>query len=84
MPMYEFVCKKCQYSDEFILPVKERNTEKKCPKCNGLMVRQISNPSFNLIGNGFYQNDYKKHKDAVKDLKKMKKERKERRLDENV
>lgn len=60
MPIYEYICKKCNFSTEML----EKITEDKknlCPKCKTDLNKIISKSYFNLKGNGWYKTDYKKN-----------------------
>jgi putative FmdB family regulatory protein len=73
MPLYEFVCPKCNHLHEEWFKIKDSPKKLPCKKCNGIMKRIISNTSFILKGTGWYQTDYKnKNTHSKKDPKKDK------------
>lgn len=59
MPIYEYLCKKCETVVEKIHGVDEKPAVK-CPKCGGRAQRKISSSSFHLKGSGWYVTDYGK------------------------
>ncbi|MBI4824373.1 MAG: zinc ribbon domain-containing protein [Nitrospirae bacterium] len=61
MPVYEYSCKICGKTYEFIRRFKDKplNT---CPECGGPMKKLISNTSFVLKGTGWYKTDYTDYK----------------------
>ena len=64
MPIYEFICKDCNYKEDLIRKIIEPTTIS-CPKCNGQnFVKQVSAPNFKLKGSGWYETDFKNKKNA--------------------
>ena len=61
MPIYTFKCNNC--GKDFDDLIQSSNKEIKCPYCGSKNIRKksIYNNNFKFIGNGFYENDYKKH-----------------------
>lgn len=59
MPIYEYHCEKCGELFEMILRVSDAQP-KRCRKCGGKLVKQISNTTFILKGSGWYATDYGK------------------------
>jgi putative FmdB family regulatory protein len=57
MPHYEYICE-CGLVIELERPVKERDLETACPKCNDLTRRLPSRTSFMLKGNGWAKDGY--------------------------
>lgn len=61
MPIYEYKCRACGHSTEFLQGIKE-SPKRKCPKCGKMRLqRQIGTgiaPIFK--GSGFYETDYKR------------------------
>ncbi len=59
MPIYEYECQKCGAPLEVVQKVTD-SPLKKCKKnkCNGKLIRLISNSSFVLKGSGWYVTDY--------------------------
>lgn len=61
MPIYEYVCIKCDHSFEELLSFHESDLDLPCPECQYTAVRQVSQtspPKFK--GPGFHCNDYNK------------------------
>ena len=58
MPIYEYKCGSCEERSEHIEKMSADNT-RACPKCDGVMKRQISRTNFKLVGSGWYATDYK-------------------------
>lgn len=47
MPLYEYVCRKCQNSFSESLSIKEHETKKvQCPKCKSRDVQHVVEPFF--------------------------------------
>ena len=57
MPIYEYVCKKCNSQLEIIQKITEEPLTT-CPDCKGRLKKMISNTSFVLKGTGWYVTDY--------------------------
>lgn len=57
MPIYEYVCEKCDNHLEIIQKITEE-TLTTCPECDGVLKKMISNTSFILKGTGWYVTDY--------------------------
>lgn len=64
MPIFDYTCNKCGYSEEIIVsPSVKSVIPDKCPECSvGVMEKQfsVSGQSFDIIGS-CYMNDYGKH-----------------------
>jgi putative FmdB family regulatory protein len=63
MPIYEYYCDSCDYTEEQIVPYAERDNMPICVDCMLPMFRLPSNvakPKF--VGKGFYETDYVKRK----------------------
>jgi putative FmdB family regulatory protein len=43
MPIYEYACPKCKTELEVMRPFSEADKAVKCPKCNAVAQKQISN-----------------------------------------
>jgi putative FmdB family regulatory protein len=56
MPLYEFVCQKCQHRFETVQ--KTEDQPPKCPECFGETKRQVSLSSFHLKGGGWASDGY--------------------------
>ncbi len=57
MPIYEYVCEKCNNQLEIIQKITEASLST-CPDCDGALKKMISNTSFVLKGTGWYVTDY--------------------------
>ena len=57
MPIYEYVCEKCDKQMEVIQKITEAPLTV-CPDCRGQLKKMISNTSFVLKGTGWYATDY--------------------------
>jgi putative FmdB family regulatory protein len=67
MPIFDFKCEACGYSKELLRRITDPILTE-CPKClKESFKKQISAPSFQLSGSGWYVTDFKnKTKDDVK------------------
>jgi putative FmdB family regulatory protein len=63
MPIYEYVCEKCNSHLEIIQKITEGPLTT-CPDCKGQLKKMISNTSFVLKGTGWYVTDYASKKDS--------------------
>jgi putative FmdB family regulatory protein len=66
MPMYDYKCNKCKFTDEYnnsetAPPALKPPKDLKCPKCDGKLEKQFSmqGQSFDIIGY-CYENEYGK------------------------
>jgi putative FmdB family regulatory protein len=59
MPIYEYQCADCGHRGEELQKMGARPL-KKCPQCGGKYEKQISAPSFQFKGSGWYVTDYAK------------------------
>lgn len=57
MPLYEYVCKKCNKPFEIMQKMSESGNAK-CPGCGGRGEKQISASGFQLKGSGWYKDGY--------------------------
>lgn len=64
MPIYEYVCEKCNNHLEFIQKITEEPLTT-CPDCDGDLKKMISNTSFVLKGTGWYVTDYASGKNSA-------------------
>jgi len=74
MPIYEYVCEKCDKQMEVIQKITEAPLTV-CPDCKGQLKKMISNTSFVLKGTGWYVTDYASNKNSsskTSDKKKQK------------
>lgn len=59
MPIYEYHCTSCGENTELLQKVSDK-PETTCPNCHkNQLVKQISSPSFQLKGTGWYVTDFK-------------------------
>ena len=67
MPIFDFKCEACGYSKELLRKISDPMLTE-CPECHKEMFKkQVSAPSFQLTGSGWYVTDFKnKPKDAGK------------------
>lgn len=59
MPLYEYVCNKCNERFELMKSFNDV-APVKCPKCGTEAKKLISTTSFQLKGTGWYKTDYQK------------------------
>ena len=57
MPIYEYVCTKCEKQTEAMQRISDPPL-RKCPSCSGKLRKLISNTSFVLKGGGWYKDGY--------------------------
>jgi putative FmdB family regulatory protein len=65
MPLYEYVCQKCERRTEVIQNVGERRI-RICPHCGGKVKKAFSSPAIHFKGSGFHITDYAKGKKEEK------------------
>jgi putative FmdB family regulatory protein len=67
MPIFDFKCEACEYSKELLRKISD-SIVTKCPECHKeTFKKQVSAPSFQLTGSGWYVTDFKnKPKEGVK------------------
>jgi len=59
MPIYEYVCVKCEHSMEAIQKMSD-DPLKDCPECGeAALQKKISAAGFRLKGSGWYETDFK-------------------------
>ena len=56
MPLYEYVCKKCNKEFEMLQSIGTDSS--KCPDCGTECKKIVSATSFQLKGSGWYKTDY--------------------------
>jgi putative FmdB family regulatory protein len=61
MPIYEYVCQKCERRTEVIQQVGERSI-RICPHCGGRVKKAFAAPAVHFKGSGFYVTDYARAK----------------------
>lgn len=59
MPIFEYICQKCQTVSEFILMASDPRPTK-CPACGGKLHKRLSAPAIQFKGSGWYVTDYAK------------------------
>lgn len=60
MPIYDFQCSACQHRDEVMRKVSASSEVEACPACGEVAFsKQLSAPSFQLSGTGWYATDFK-------------------------
>lgn len=64
MPIYDYQCSSCGFKQEVMRKVSAPNVEA-CPQCQTLAFsKQLSAPSFQLSGSGWYATDFKEKSSA--------------------
>lgn len=59
MPIYDYQCTSCGFKKEVLRKVSEPSVTL-CPECNKeTFAKQLSAPSFQLTGSGWYATDFK-------------------------
>jgi len=59
MPIYDYQCSSCGHKAEVMRKISAANTEA-CPECGKeTFSKQVSAPSFQLTGSGWYATDFK-------------------------
>jgi putative FmdB family regulatory protein len=59
MPIYDFQCSSCGFKDEVMRKISAASVES-CPQCGAeTFSKQLSAPSFQLSGSGWYATDFK-------------------------
>jgi len=59
MPIYEYVCSKCEHALEALQKISDAPL-RDCPVCEKVsLTKKISAPSFRLSGSGWYETDFK-------------------------
>jgi putative FmdB family regulatory protein len=59
MPIYDYQCQSCQYKNEVMRKISAPSVEA-CPECGEeTFSKQLSAPSFQLNGSGWYATDFK-------------------------
>ena len=59
MPIYDYQCSNCSHKDEVMRKISAPSTEV-CPMCGTeTFSKQLSAPSFQLNGTGWYATDFK-------------------------
>jgi putative FmdB family regulatory protein len=63
MPIYKYSCEKCGSHVEVIQKISDP-PPKRCAKCRGKLIKDVSRTSFQLKGSGWYATDYPTAKTA--------------------
>ncbi len=58
MPLYEYICHRCEKKEERLLPFSKSESEQSCEHCKNTLTKIISKPSFQLKGSGWYSDHY--------------------------
>lgn len=59
MPIYDYQCSDCGFKQEVMRKVSASSVEA-CPQCQAMAFsKQLSAPSFQLTGSGWYATDFK-------------------------
>lgn len=59
MPIYDYQCSSCGFKKEVMRKISEPNVTE-CPQCHEQsFTKQLSAPSFQLTGSGWYATDFK-------------------------
>ena len=60
MPIYDYQCTSCGFKKEVMRKVSEATMNIACPECGKeTFAKQVSAPSFQLNGTGWYATDFK-------------------------
>jgi putative FmdB family regulatory protein len=60
MPIYDYQCTSCGFKKEVMRKVSEATMTTACPECGKeTFAKQVSAPSFQLNGTGWYATDFK-------------------------
>lgn len=63
MPVYIYLCKKCEKTEDVMKSFSEFDRKELCATCQEEMERQItSTAAIHFKGRGFYATEYKKNK----------------------
>jgi putative FmdB family regulatory protein len=60
MPIYEYICKKCQTEYVKVRSIRENDPGYDCEKCNISLVRKYDSIVSVFNGDGFYSTDKRK------------------------
>jgi putative FmdB family regulatory protein len=58
MPIYDYKCTKCEYTDELIRSLSEKKEFEMCPECGGNMTHQLGVVSHRYKGFGWSVDGY--------------------------
>ncbi|MBW0454726.1 MAG: zinc ribbon domain-containing protein [Candidatus Kinetoplastibacterium crithidii] len=76
MPIYTYKCMTCGYVNDVLQKVHE-DPIKMCPDCgSSSYAKQVTAPSFQLKGNGWYVTDFRDSKNNKSEKEKVKKSEK--------
>lgn len=65
MGVYEYRCRKCENVYRIWKHSKPSQSQSLCNKCGGVGIEVLGIASFQLKGEGFYENDYKNSEVAL-------------------
>lgn len=69
MPIYDFLCTECGCKQELMRRISAPSQET-CPQCGKeTLTKQVSAPSFQLSGSGWYATDFKEKKPNTSNVK---------------
>ena len=60
MPIFDYKCEECNYTEEVLLSINEQ-PDVKCPDCDSIMVRMVAAPSIESRVRVFNKEEIKKH-----------------------
>lgn len=63
MPIYEYLCTRCDHRFERLQPV--GSPPEPCPRCGGTTRRLLGTVGLVFRGSGFYTTDYRRSKDGA-------------------
>jgi len=66
MPLYEYRCRACENTFEYIQSLSE-GPKRKCEECGGRLDKLVSRAGFVLKGSGWYETDFKGTKPKTSD-----------------
>ncbi len=79
MPIYEYLCTRCDHRFERLQPV--GSPPEPCPRCGGTTRRLLGTVGLVFRGSGFYTTDYRRSKDGAAKSDEGKKSEGERKTD---
>ena len=70
MPIYEYICERCDEKQEIIQKFNE-DVPKTCPKCHaeGTLKKSVTTSAFHLKGGGWYKDLYSSSKKSDQEKK---------------
>lgn len=68
MPIYAYTCRACGHQFDRLQKLSDPDP-RECPACGAVEIkRQVTAPSFRLVGSGWYETDFKKDSDKKRNL----------------